>query len=140
MGSRSTSAGTSHSWDRPTRASPQPMATAISVALGSRETMRGARGWDTGGTPRVEESRGPYPIAGAAASLGGRDQVDEAEAIPRLTPTEREIHRLAEVRAVEDEGVEFSVLAGGIDAVRQVGQEGRVDRPPREAQIQLGQV
>ena len=65
-GSASTPAGKSHSWERPTSESRWPTADTISVALGSRETIRGgvdvmrvAPSLDGRRTP-VERPGGPY--------------------------------------------------------------------------------
>ena len=46
-GSAATSGGKSHSWLRPTSASPSPTAATISVAEGSRDTMRTRLGYAT---------------------------------------------------------------------------------------------
>src|SRR5262245_55464919 len=77
--------------------------------------------------------RGGWPFT----SIASTKQIAEAEAfVAQGALAESPRHGAGERRTVEDEGVELTVFAAGIDARRQVGQERGVIQPARERRIE----
>src|SRR4051794_34088505 len=97
-GNRATRPGKSHEWLTATSDSRRPRASAISVAPGSSEAMRGRR----------------------PDSDGGEIGIDEALPIDDFTWCDR--HRLAQHGAGRDEGVKLATLAARIDAGGKAGE------------------
>src|ERR1700722_97913 len=72
--------------------------------------------------------------------LSRQRQVAKAEGPTRDPLADGNVEGLSEVRAVEDEGVEFAVLATRVDAGGQVRQQIGVDGPAGERGVELGGV
>ena len=74
------------------------------------------------------------PQVGALRTTG--QQIAEDEGIAMDDFAENEADGAREDRAIEDEGVEFTVFAAGIDAGREIGEESCIDFAAGEAGIE----
>src|SRR4051794_41053047 len=80
---------------------------------------------------------GSVPCGSSALGRLGREQVLKREAVARHDLSQLDLDRSVEDRAGVDEGVELAVLAAGVDAGGQVGQQRLVKAAADEGGVEL---
>src|SRR5579862_1939810 len=81
-----------------------------------------------------------FPRFLAKCLLSLRQQIAETESVLHHFFTDAERDRRLEYGAIENVGMEFAVFAAGIDAGRQIGEEGCVQLAPRERSVENSRI